>query len=287
MSKIIKLTESDLIQIINKVLNEQSGSADLYMDRLNKQQLAQNTSSPKLVTPKGFECVPKLFAPSVAELKNKGYNPLFLKAALGVIGRESSFGTGNRFDYLNPLKTLWASLGGSSSVGYGQIKPETAKQYGINIDDLNTALGSLTTVYKILIDNFKKARQVGFNGSPSSNVKNGTGNAALDMAIVAYNAGADKIVKYCETSNPNIKRNCNLAGKTIKESLNEQSVIGAPNYGTVSNSKPNPKMIKVSDKHMIDYIPNFKTKRWDGVEISSHGYIQEIADKIKKYPCFS
>ena len=69
--------------------------------------------------------------------------------------------------------------------------------------------------------------------------------------------------------------------------IGEQSVIGAPNYGTVSNSKPNPKMIKVSDKHMIDYIPNFKTKRWDGVEISSHGYIQEIADKIKKYPCFS
>jgi hypothetical protein len=287
MSKIIKLTESDLIQIINKVLNEQSGSADLYMDRLNKQQLAQNTSSPKLVTPKGFECVPKLFQVPVSDLKSKGYNPLFLKAALGVIGRESSFGSGNRFEYLNPLKTLWANLGGSTSIGYGQIKPETAKQYGINIDDLNTALGSLATVYKILMDNFKKARQVGFGGSPSANVKNGTGNAALDMAIVAYNAGAGKIVKYCETSNPNIKRNCNLAGKTIEESLNEQSVIGAPNYGTASNPKPKPKTITVYDKPVINYVPNFKTKRWDGVDISSHGYIQEVADKIKKYPCFS
>jgi peptidoglycan hydrolase-like protein with peptidoglycan-binding domain len=50
--KIIKLTESDLINIVKKVLNEQSGSADLYMDRLNKQQLAQSSfisSEPKKI----------------------------------------------------------------------------------------------------------------------------------------------------------------------------------------------------------------------------------------------
>jgi hypothetical protein len=279
MSKIIKLTESDLIQIINKVLNEQS-----VIGAPNNGVISSNTPKPSPVTPKGFECVPKLFAPSVAELKNKGYNPLFLKAALGIIGRESSFGSGNRFDYLNPLKTLWASLGGSTSVGYGQIKPETAKQYGMNIDDLNTALGSLTTIYNILMDNFKKARQVGYSGSPSA-VKNGTGNAALDMAILAYNAGEGKIVKYCETSNPKIKRNCKYAGKVLQEQsgsadlymdrLNKQQLAAAKNKITVYN------------KPVADYIPNFKTNRWDGVEISSHGYVQEVADKIKKYPCFS
>jgi hypothetical protein len=257
MSKIIKLTESDLIHIVHKVLMEQS-----VVGAANYGVISPNDPKPKPVTQKGFECVPKLFAPSVAHLKSKGYNPLFLKTALGVIGRESSFGSGNRFDYLNPLKTLWANLGGSTSVGYGQIKPETAEKYGMNVDDLNTALGSLTTVYNILIDNFKKARQVGFSGSPSANVKNGTGNAALDMAIVAYNAGAGKIVKYCETSDPNIKKNCKNAGKVIDG-------------------------VSVKNKPVVDYVPNFKTNRWDGVEISSHGYIQEVADKIKKYPCFS
>ena len=39
--KIIKLTESDLLNIVKKVLSEQSGSADLYADRLSRQQLAQ------------------------------------------------------------------------------------------------------------------------------------------------------------------------------------------------------------------------------------------------------
>ena len=267
--KTIKLTESDLIHIIHKVLNEQS---------------VVSTSKPKPVTPKGFECVPKLFAPSVAELKNKGYNPLFLKIALGVIGRESGFGSGNRFNYLNPLKTLLSNLGINASVGYGQIKPETAKQYGMNVDDLNTALGALTTVYNVLIDNFKKAKQVGYSGSPSA-VKNGTGNSALDIAIVAFNAGIDKIVKYCETSNPNIKRDCKYAGKVLQEQsgsadlnanrLNKQQLAAAKNKITVYN------------KPVVDYIPNFKTNRLDGVAITSHGYVQEVANKIKNYTCFN
>lgn len=254
MSKIIKLTESDLINIIHNVLNEQS-----VIGAPNNGVISSYTPP---VTPKGFECVPKLFAPSVVDLKSKGYNPLFLKTALGVIGRESTFGSGNRFDYLNPLKTLWAHLGGSTSVGYGQIKPETAEKYGMDVNDLNTALGSLTTVYNILMDNFKKARQVGFSGSPSVNLKNGTGNAALDMAIVAYNAGAGKIVKYCETNDLKIKKDCKNAGKVING-------------------------VTVKNKPVVDYIPNFKTNRWDGVEISSHGYVQEVANKIKNFTCFN
>jgi hypothetical protein len=271
MTKIIKLTESDLIHIIHKVLSEQS-----VIGAPNNRVISSNTPKPSPVTPKpspvtpkpspvtpkGLECVPKLFSAPVDNLKLKGYNTFFLKAALGVIGRESSFGSGNRFDYLNPLKTLWAKLGGATSVGPGQIKPEAAEKYGMDVDDLNTALGSLTTVYNILIDNFKKARQVGFSGSPSVNVKNGTGNAALDMAIVAYNTGAGKIVKYCETSDPKIKKDCKDAGKVING-------------------------ITVKNKPVADYIPNFKTNRWDGVEISSHGYIQEVANKMKTYTCFS
>jgi hypothetical protein len=35
-----------------------------------------------------------------------------------------------------------------------------------------------------------------------------------------------------------------------------------------------------------NYIPNFKTERWDWVKISSHGYISEVAQRIKTYTCF-
>jgi site-specific DNA-cytosine methylase len=34
-------------------------------------------------------------------------------------------------------------------------------------------------------------------------------------------------------------------------------------------------------------IPNFKTNRLDGVAITSHGYVQEVANKIKNYTCFN
>ena len=43
---------------------------------------------------------------------------------------------------------------------------------------------------------------------------------------------------------------------------------------------------KVLNKPVQNYIPNFKTERWDGVNISSHGYVKEVANNIKKFSCF-
>ena len=247
------ITESQLVRLKNLLTNEQSvASASIFFEVHNK-----NKTNPT----KGFDCVPYAFRYPSSNLINKGYNPLFVKTSLATIGRESSFGKSNRYNYLNPLKTLASFLGFSTSVGYGQISTTTAKQYGVKLEDLNTALGSLNTIYRILSDNYKKAKQVGFTDSKSINIQNGTGNAALDMSIVAYNAGAAKIVKYCQTSNPNLKRDCKLAGKTIDG-------------------------LKVTDKPVINYVPNFKTTRWDGVDISSHGYVQEVAKRIKNYGCF-
>ena len=82
------------------------------------------------------------------------------------------------------------------------------------------------------------------------------------MAISAHNLGAQKITKYCKTSDPKINRPCDLVGKTTPEGL------------------------KVFNQHVQNYIPNFKTERWDGVEITSHGYILEVAKRIKEYTCF-
>lgn len=270
MKKIIKLSESELKKIIKKVLMEQriSNPNIQYSDTPSSMTaglISSKNKNENLNLISKYSCVPTIFRYPVYLLLKKGYNTLFLKTALGVIGRESTFGSGNRFDYLNPLKTLWAFVGGSTSVGYGQVKPETASQFGMDVSDLNTASGALEGVYKILKDNYDKAVLKGYSSSPS-NLKSGTGNAALDMSIVAFNAGPDKIVEYCETSNSNIKRNCGLAN--TKETLDDGTEI------TITNKK------------VKDYVPNFKTERWDGVNISSHGYIKEVANNIKKYTCF-
>jgi len=132
----------------------------------------------------------------------------------------------------------------------------------MDISDLNTAIGALGAVYQYVVKNYNTARNVGYNANPSSNFKDGTENSALDISIVGFNTGPDKIVKYCETNNPDLKRDCKLAGKTTKENLN------------------------VFNRPVTNYIPNFKTERWDGVNISTHGYIKEVANNIKKYTCF-
>lgn len=236
MKKTIIVRESELINIIKTVLNEQVNTN------------TQSTSIDK--------CVPLLFRESIKKLISEGYDKRFLKASLGVIGRESDFGVSDRYRFTAPLKTLWAYVGGQTSVGYGQIKPETAEKYGLDVSDLNTSEGSLKGVYKILQDNYNLAIKIGYsNNKPSVNFNEGTGSAALDMAIIAFNLGQTKIVKYCKTTDPNIKKPCSM----VKGTLNEP----VPNY-----------------------LPNYKTERWDGVSISSQGYVKEVAAKMKNFNCF-
>lgn len=258
MAKIIKLTESDLELIVKRVIKEQSViGAPNYGVQSGTMNPTTTTVSPSLLP-----CVPTAFKLSVQNFIKKNYNKTFLKAALGIIGRESDFGDSNRFKFTAPLKALWAALGGQTSVGYAQIKPETAEKYGIKVKDLELASGSLEAAYKILQDNYNAAIKIGYTEQPSSNLKDGTGNSALDIAIAAYNLGASKITKYCKTNDPKINRPCSMSGKKTDEGL------------TVTN------------QHVPNYIPNFKTERWDGVKISSHGYISEVAQRIKGFTCF-
>lgn len=255
MKKIIKLKESDLINIVKRVLEEQSVAGAPNMGMTNKPQV-----EPKPI--QSLSCVPLAFQAAISELIKQNYNKFYLKVALGIIGRESDFGESNRYKLTQPLKYLWALVGGGTSVGYAQVKPETAKQYGLSVDDLTTAIGSLKAIYNILATNYATALKNGYTTEPSSNFTQGTGNAALDISIAAYNLGASKITKYCKTNDPKINRPCKMAGKKTPEGL------------TVTN------------QYVPNYIPNFKTKRWDGVSISSHGYVKEVASRIKTYTCF-
>ena len=39
-------------------------------------------------------------------------------------------------------------------------------------------------------------------------------------------------------------------------------------------------------KIVKNYLPNYKTVRWDGVNITTHGYVKEVTTKMKKINCF-
>lgn len=211
-------------------------------------------------------CVHELFRGPAKKLKEKEYDPLLLKASLGIIGRESSFGDSKRYMIINPIKTAMAALGSSdTSAGFGQITISKAKELGIDTFDLNNPDGALGAVYKILKKNYEKAISVGYSKtSPSSNFSKGTGNAALDISIMAYNSGAGKIMKYCDLQGSDLKRDCSLAGKSVEIEGKKYTV-----KSTVSNN----------------YLPNYKTERWDKVNISSHGYVEEVATWMKKLNC--
>jgi len=288
MKKIIKIKESDLEMIVKRVLKEQSKGKPITAPAatLTPSQPQQSSLQPTMNIDAGkkpstysvnsslLPCVPSAFKLSIQNFLGKNYDKTFLKSALGIIGRESDFGESKRFKFTSPLKSLWAALGGQTSVGYAQIKPETAEKYGLKMEDLEMASGSVDAAYKIVRDNYNLALKNGYTTQPSVNLKDGTGNSALDLAIAAYNLGASKITKYCETSDPNIKKPCSKAGQTIVEQKMGQQ------------TPPKVKSIVVTNRHVPNYIPNFKTERWDGVSISSHGYISEVAKRMKGYTCF-
>ena len=202
--------------------------------------------------------IPEAFKDAVKILSNSFHkNISFIKAALGIIGRESDYGKSSRFRVLNPLKTIAGTLTDKSSSGYGQISAVKAKELGYTVKQINTELGALAAVYDIVESNYEKAKKTGYSvSSATANFNGGTGIAALDIAIMGFNTGAGRICNYCETDNPKIKRNCDLAGKKSGD-------------------------LTVTDKRVPNYLPNFKTDRWDNVEITSHGYVKEVAEKMK------
>jgi len=123
MTKIIRLTESDLEMIVKQVLKEQSKgkpitapAATLTPSQPQQQSSLQPTMnidagkkpSTYSVSSSLLPCVPAAFKLSIQNFLSKNYDKTFLKAVLGIIGRESDFGESKRFKFTSPLKSLWA-----------------------------------------------------------------------------------------------------------------------------------------------------------------------------------
>ena len=265
--------EDGLSIIIKKVLREQSviGAPNRGMYQPNKERSEIQ---------KKYYCVPYIFQPYVHDLIKKGYSKRFIKVALGIIGRESDFGQGVRYfakeflrfigDILsktNKYEKLGYKIKGElGSQGVAQMKKETAKKFNV---DPNTVEGALVGAYRYILSNYKLAKSKGYDpGRPSSNYNKGTGDGALDIAIMGYNQGEKYIHQYCETTDPNKKNDCKNAGKTIKLK-----------YGPT---------VKVTNKVVKNYLPYYKSKnkKHMTVLLTSWGYVNEVANNIKKYNCF-
>ena len=198
------------------------------------------------------------FALATSRLIEEGLEPKFLKVALGIAKRETDFGQSLRYstygEFKNALNSLTFGLVDSSG-GLTQVKPSTASRIGSD-EDTRTPYGALKTTYMIIKDLYKVASSVGYSeNSPSTNLSTGTGSAALDLALVGYNKGPAYIGAYCTTSNPKLKGLCSKQKNDNGDKINQKDVIK-------------------------NYLPNY------GQSPSSHGYVTEVSNEIKKYNCF-
>jgi hypothetical protein len=315
MRKIIKITETELVKIVEKIINEQTGPG-----------ITSNTNldTPKK-TIKGYSCVPenmKLFVDYVVTNKSSlikelkiDYTTLFLltKASIGIIGRETKFG--NFFEDSDVWSERLRSAGlgslvdcglrkkygpnATQSLGVGQFTPGAWKKYGLDksIGDYNNSFNEikqgLGVLYSLNI-RYKKALANGLKTNPSVNpilskygvVKNinGTGNHALDMAILGHNMPEEStIYPYCRTNHELYLAPC----FRTKHSPYRKTSSFDPN-NTLLQKVKDPKLkqfpgeLTVKKNEVVDgFFPNLKGPKHTGI-----GYVEEVSKYMNSMNCF-
>ena len=262
MKKVIKLTESDLIKIVKRVMSEQTvtpkrpASEKFNFTQKNKfsELCAILFKARDISWADGFaktlfnnQTEINMFGAAIVNWagKNPGYDARLLNGAICFIFRESK---GTSASFSSPKEILGATLnlfGGNHSQGYAQIQPETAKSYGINMKSLYTFEGSLDAVYKILLSNYEKAKKY-YNGATVTIYQNKVlkqvpaigGDAALHLAVAAHNAGSGIINQWCETNIPGLANLCSIKDRKPYDDK--------PNYIAVTNT----------NKKIPNYFPN-------------------------------
>jgi hypothetical protein len=316
MKKVIKLTESDLLNIVKRVLKEQEYDTE---SPFAKQTPLKTT----------YTCVPgdlNLFVDYVMSNKNLLMKKLNLdyknliyltKASIGIIGRETKFGSftetqdtaseilrgGGLGSLVNWGIQTYNKYSGkpaiTQSLGMGQFTPETWKRYGLDksIGDYNSSFNTVKQglgVLYTLTNRYKKALTNGLKPQPSVNpiltkygviqAINGTGNHALDMAILGHNMPEEKtLFTYCTTSHPLYAAPCNMSKVTpfkSKESFKTDSSL--LQKVTDPNLKKYPGELTVNRTNIIpNYFPNLSGPGHSGI-----GYVEEVAKYIKSFNCF-
>lgn len=296
MKKIVKVTESELVNIIKRVLKEQSVVGAPNMGTISKKSTGQKPISQK------YKCLTPELSHSVEYAISEGIDPFWAKYALGILGRESDFGNVmgkfgvkavpeymmNKFSEIIPgfkdalqwgAKKFFNKSNWVPSMGVAQMTPDIAKKYNVNLEQLMSVSGSLVAASKYLKKLYDETKQYYDSNQPSKIIYNkqlidnpsSSGNAALDAAIMSYNLGSSKFKKqYCKTNSVEYMAPCN-----------------SPNGQYQPFPKDKPKFILKVDKNQIvrNYVPTIKTKTGDDKYISNTGYLKEVVGYSNKFGC--
>lgn len=341
MRRVIKLKESDL-EVIIKTLLEQNlqqrygvDPSRAPSDYLGKGgEFERRLKNDRGVEPQSYEkCVPDplkgfikyVMTNKASLMKQLGVDEktlmLMVKAAIGIIGRETQYGTVTEFadDVAEFLRNK--GLGGlvnlgigaqnlvtggknTQSLGLAQFTPETWKRYGLDksVGDFDTSFGAikqgLASLFRLDMD-YKRAINAGLNPQVASNNPilekngiiskiNGTGNHVLDVAIVSHNMTPEKLVtKYCTTNNPLWAAPCNLSSYQpfdSQESFDKYKTTSK----LISNAKVDPKYknfpgkLTVNSNQVIPgYFPNLK-----GPNHTAIGYLEQVVKNVGSLTCF-
>jgi hypothetical protein len=311
MKKSIKLTETDLENIILRILKEQTGpgitSFGLDNSRENARVSKQNEN---ISLEKKYPCIPedvRPFAEYVVQNKQKLMSELgvdantllfMAKAAIGIIGRETLFRTYSEWsddaaEFLHSIGFGFlpkSAVGGLNlvnkisgkpqkqmSLGSAQFTEKTWNDYGLDkkvgsySDSFSSLKQGIGTLHRIN-DDYKRALKVGNGTGPSVNpiavrtkgIKgiDGTGNNAMDLAIVAHNMPG-LITRWCETKDPNYAAPCD---KTL--------------YQPFPQSKPELKIMVLQNKPIANYFPN----KGSGQQ-TSIGYLEKVVRYMNSFGC--
>jgi len=302
MKKVIRLTESDLEMIVKKVLKEQTGPGITSFGSTRPTQIKFNPYKCLDSNLNSFaNYVKNNKQKLMGDLKVDEKTLLLLtKASMGIIGRETKFGktrgvTDPAIELLmdiglgfipdallsgvNKVQNLRGEPEVRPSLGVAQFQKKTWDAHGLDKkigpfeDSLDIIKQGLGVLYRINND-YNLALKTGTGTGPSVNpiaLKqgkirsiNGTGNNAIDLAIVAHNMSG-MINKWCETSDPNYAAPCNQS-------------IYQPFYKT----KPEIKVTVKTNKPITNYFPN----KGSG-ELTSIGYLEEVTKYINSFNCYS
>jgi hypothetical protein len=292
MKKVIKLKESDLIDIIKRVLVEQSVAG-----APNGGVITQPSSLPQK-----FSCTTPELSAAAQYTISHGVDSFYVKYAMGILGRESDFGKVmgrfgvkaapeyimNKMSEVIPgfksllqwgAKKVFNKTNWVPSMGVSQMTPDIAKKYNVNLEQLMSVSGSLFATSNYLIDLYSETKNFYDTNQPSKIIYNkqlinnpsSTGNAALDAAIMSYNLGPTKFKKkYCKTNSSEYLASCDT-----------------PNGIYQPYPKDNPNLKLKVDKNQVvrNYVPTFKTKTDDNKYISSTGYLKEVVGHANKFGC--
>jgi hypothetical protein len=278
----IYISESQLNNLINHIVVEQKN-------------IVENTEP--------YSCLDKEKSMAVQYSISHGIEPIFVKYALGILGRESDYGKiygayakkagaeyiMNKLSQVVPgfksllqwgAKKRYGKENWVPSMGIAQMTPDVAEKYGVNLEELMTLSGSLYAASRYLRDLYKITQKYYDTNQQSKIVYNkklmlnpsSSGNAALDAAIMSYNLGSGKFNKsYCTTNDVDYMAPCESPNGVFKPFPKD-----SPNF-----------ILKVNKNQPVkNYIPTIKTKTGQGY-ISSTGYLKEVITRSKGFTCIS